>query len=141
MAYSIPVRVAGLITRPLSILSSPTHPLSRFQYVQQPPYIPPPWYPGYTPPIPEPPGTVEGQFDLTDRYGLQIVDRTESQIVSQRPFPGPADLLDRLGDSIVDRTGTQLVNQRPWLGPTDVVMRAGYQVISRTGVQIVNQRP
>ena len=44
--YSISVRATGIITRPLSILSFPSHPLSRFQWVNLPPYVSPDWYPG-----------------------------------------------------------------------------------------------
>ena len=44
--YSIPVRASGLATRPLINIQQPMHSLTRFQWVQQPRYIDPSWYPG-----------------------------------------------------------------------------------------------
>jgi hypothetical protein len=41
MAYSIPVRAAGIATRPLSNITQPMHPLTRFQWVNQSPYTDP----------------------------------------------------------------------------------------------------
>ena len=44
--YSMRTRAAAITTRPLNNIMQPMHSLSRFQWVGQPPYISPSWYPG-----------------------------------------------------------------------------------------------